>query len=211
MHAVWVGRRLAYLGFYEAAIDWYSAALAEYLESYRLLRHRGHRQISIRAPRQAVESLERARELAAAHPNELGAGGSRVADLKSGGGTTQDQDALEELVAGKSLWLNNLVTDGVFRIVWQANGQRTLWNVNPRFPMPQRFGDAARDSHLGLSIDYVVEGGKIVEEFGNGPLTWMAYKSGDKTLLARSDEFGYANYEIIPVPSKLIDLESVKR
>ena len=58
---------------------------------------------------------------------------------------------------------------------------------------------------------YAIKGGKIVEDFGNAPLTWTAYKSGDKTLLARSDEFGFANYEVVPIPGDLVDLKSVQR
>ena len=70
----------------------------------------------------------------------------------------------------------------------------------PRDPQPQHFGFDAEGSYLGLTAAYSVTDGKIVEDFGNTPLTWTAYKSGDKTLLARSDEFGFANYEVIPVP-----------
>ena len=75
----------------------------------------------------------------------------------------------------------------------------------------QHFGFAAQDSYQGLSAKYAIKGGKIVESFGNAPLEWTAYKSGDKTLLARSDEFGFANYEIIPVPAELVNPGSVKR
>ena len=29
------------------------------------------------------------------------------------------------------------------------------------------------------------------------------YKAGDKYMAARSNEFGYANYEIVPAPNQL--------
>ena len=56
-----------------------------------------------------------------------------------------------------------------------------------------------------------IKDGKVVEDFGNSPLEWTAYKSGDKTLLARSDEFGFVNYEVIAIPQALVDLDKVKR
>jgi len=46
--AIWVGRRLGYLGRYRDAIATYSAALQRWPGDAFLLRHRGHRYISIR-------------------------------------------------------------------------------------------------------------------------------------------------------------------
>jgi len=138
-------------------------------------------------------------------------GGTSIADLQAGGATALDQGALSALVVGKNTWLKNLVTGSVFRIVWEESGNRTLWNVNPSDPQPQHFGFAAQDSYLGSARHYEVKDGKIVEDFGNGPVEWTAYKSGDKTLLARSDEFGFANYQVVPVPAELLDLNAVKR
>jgi len=137
-------------------------------------------------------------------------GGITIADLKAQGATALDDAALTKLIVGKNIWLRNNVTGSVFRVVWQDNGQRTFWNINPGDPQPQHFGFAAQDSYLGLPTAYQIKEGKVVESFGNGPLEWMAYQSGDKTLLARSDEFGFANYEVIPVPQGLVDLDKVK-
>lgn len=70
-NAIWVGRRLAYLGLHEAAVWWYRFRLNEFPASYRLHRHLGHREITLRNPWSAVRELQRARELADGHPNEL--------------------------------------------------------------------------------------------------------------------------------------------
>ena len=69
--AIWVGRRLGYLGRYEEAIDWYTARLQERPASFRLLRHRGHRFISMRDFDAAVLDLARAAELIAGVPDEI--------------------------------------------------------------------------------------------------------------------------------------------
>ncbi|MFT4839609.1 MAG: tetratricopeptide (TPR) repeat protein [Planctomycetota bacterium] len=46
--AIWVGRRLGYLGCYRDAIDVYSEALTRMPGDAFLLRHRGHRYLSVR-------------------------------------------------------------------------------------------------------------------------------------------------------------------
>ncbi|MGD2017517.1 MAG: tetratricopeptide repeat protein [Planctomycetota bacterium] len=71
LRAVWVGRRLAYLGRYDEAIDWYRAALRDHPRSYRLRRHLGHRLITVRRIDEAVDALTVARALAASAPNRV--------------------------------------------------------------------------------------------------------------------------------------------
>lgn len=60
---IWMGRRLAYLGEYESAIDEYTRGLMHYPKSYRLLRHRGHRWITLRRFDRAIKDLSRAASL----------------------------------------------------------------------------------------------------------------------------------------------------
>ena len=60
LSTVWVGRRLAYLGRYRDAIEWYGDALLEHPNDSRLWRHRGHRYISVRQLDHAIKDLERA-------------------------------------------------------------------------------------------------------------------------------------------------------
>jgi tetratricopeptide (TPR) repeat protein len=64
--AIWLGRRLAYLGRYQEAIAAFSTGLDQHPESYRLLRHRGHRLITLRQFDAAVSDLRRASLLARA-------------------------------------------------------------------------------------------------------------------------------------------------
>lgn len=62
--AIWYGRRLAYLGRYQEAIDVYTKALATHEQSYKLRRHRGHRYITVRKLALAVRDLAEAAALA---------------------------------------------------------------------------------------------------------------------------------------------------
>ena len=60
---IWYGRRLAYLGRIREAIDVYSRGIALYPENAWLLRHRGHRYVSVRELDRAAGVLEGATKL----------------------------------------------------------------------------------------------------------------------------------------------------
>lgn len=62
-NAIWLGRRLAYLGKYYEAVDVFSGGLRNHPDSYKLLRFRGHRYITLRQFDKAVEDLTRAAHL----------------------------------------------------------------------------------------------------------------------------------------------------
>ena len=57
---IWLGRRIGYTGAYQRAIDLYTLGLQQHPDSPFLLRHRGHRYLSIRDTRRARADLERA-------------------------------------------------------------------------------------------------------------------------------------------------------
>ena len=66
---VWYGRRLAYLGRYREAIRVFTDGLRIHPDSAVLLRHRGHRFITLRRFDDAIADLERAAQLMAAEPD----------------------------------------------------------------------------------------------------------------------------------------------
>jgi tetratricopeptide (TPR) repeat protein len=68
---IWYGRRLAYLGRTREAIDVYSRGIALYPENAWLLRHRGHRYVSVRELDRAAADLERATKLTEGKPDEV--------------------------------------------------------------------------------------------------------------------------------------------
>lgn len=61
--SIWLGRRTAYLGRFREAIDVYTRGLARHPDEPRLLRHRGHRYITVRDFPRAIADLERAARL----------------------------------------------------------------------------------------------------------------------------------------------------
>ncbi len=58
--AIWFGRRTAYVGDYYGAIDIYTTALQDHPDDARLLRHRGHRYLTVRRFPEALEDLQAA-------------------------------------------------------------------------------------------------------------------------------------------------------
>jgi hypothetical protein len=149
--------------------------------------------------------------------------GMTVAELRKKGGVPLNDAQLKALIVDKSVWLQNNVTGDKYMIIYGALGKgagaKALTPSEPgyvtqRFPVDQgqyqvRYvgrnvgmqsltGDAAEASHLGTSRTYNIAGGKIVAELVGTPIEIAVYKLGDKYLGARSNEFGYANYEIIP-------------
>ena len=72
---IWKGRRLAYLGRYREAIATYRDGLLMLPRSFRLLRHRGHRHITVRNFQAAASDLSRAAEYARGFPDQPEADG----------------------------------------------------------------------------------------------------------------------------------------
>ena len=74
-HIIWYGRRTAYLQKYREAIRIYSQGLKQYPQSARLLRHRGHRYISLRDFDKAIGDFEKAASLMEGKPMHTEADG----------------------------------------------------------------------------------------------------------------------------------------
>jgi tetratricopeptide (TPR) repeat protein len=69
--AIWVGRRLAYLGDYRGAIAAFTRGIERHPRDHRFYRHRGHRWITVRRFDRALSDLERAAKLSADLPDEV--------------------------------------------------------------------------------------------------------------------------------------------
>ncbi len=75
-------------------------------------------------------------------------------------------------------------------------GQLQLRYVDKKMALPGLTGNASESSELGTHREYFLKDGKIVTALVGTPIEITVYKVGDKYLGARSNEFGYANYEI---------------
>jgi tetratricopeptide (TPR) repeat protein len=68
---IWLGRRTAYLGRFNEAIDIYTRGIAIHPKDARLLRHRGHRYLTTRQLDKAIADFQKAYELTRNKPDEI--------------------------------------------------------------------------------------------------------------------------------------------
>jgi hypothetical protein len=162
--------------------------------------------------------------------------GTTVAELTKKGAVALNDAQLKALIVEKSVWLQNTVTGDKYMIIYGALGKgadaKGLTPSDPGF-LTQRYpanqgqfqvryvgrkvalqsltGDTVEASYLGTSRTYNIVRGKIVTELVGTPIEIAVYKMGDKFYGARSNEFGYANYEIIPAVAELSPLGAAPR
>ena len=123
-----------------------------------------------------------------------------AAELQKKGATPLGDAQLKALIVGKAFWLRNNVTGEQFSQNFTTEGQMIVFRVGKNASMPSGFGNVERDGNQGTTIPYKIEGGRLVTVISQDPYAFTFYKLGDSYYGARSNEFGYANYEIIPAP-----------
>lgn len=157
--------------------------------------------------------------------------GVTVADLKKNGAVALNDSQVNALIVEKSIWLQNTVTGEKFQMGFSASGksaagkpatpvepgyvterfaanqgQYTVRYLGSNTSLPSLTGDAALKSRLGTAGAYYINDGKLVIALVGTPIEIAVYKVGDKYLGARSTEFGFANYELIPAVAELSPL-----
>jgi hypothetical protein len=124
--------------------------------------------------------------------------GLTAADLRRKGAVELNKAQLSELLAGKSVWMRNMVTSGRYESVYENNGHISMHVGKNAIP----------ETVAGkLSGTYSIQDGRVVSTIGDTPFGLTFYKVGVTYYAARSDEFGYANYQIMPKPpNNLVNL-----
>jgi hypothetical protein len=126
--------------------------------------------------------------------------GMTVTDLKAKGATQLGDAQVKALVVGKAFWVRNNVTGQTFSASYTAEGHANFWHIGKNDAVPSGYGNVVRDGYQGTTVPYKVEGGKVITFVSQDPYAVTVYKLGDMYYGARSNEFGYANYEMIPAP-----------
>jgi hypothetical protein len=131
--------------------------------------------------------------------------GMTVTDLKKKGATPLSDAQLKTLIVGKAFWVRNNVTGDQFSVSYTAEGQTNSWHVTPSSTIPSNVGNVIRNGYEGTTVPYKIENGKLVTIVSQDPMSVTIYKLGETYYGARSNEFGYANYEIIPSPQFVLN------
>jgi hypothetical protein len=135
-----------------------------------------------------------------AEARKAASAGMTVADLKKKGAAPLTNEQLKSLAVGKAFWLRNNVTGDQFFNSFTQEGQVAVLRVGEYADVPSGFGNVVRDGYKGTTIPYKIEGGKLITFVSQDPYSVTFYKLGKTYYGARSNEFGYANYEIIAAP-----------
>jgi hypothetical protein len=135
-----------------------------------------------------------------ADARKAAAPGTTVEDLKKKGATALNDEQLKALIVGKAFWVRNDVTGEQASQNFTAEGQTTIFHVGRYANVPSGFGPVQRDGYQGTTTPYEVKGGKLITWLSQDPYSYTVYKLGDTYYGARSNEFGYANYQIIKTP-----------
>ena len=125
--------------------------------------------------------------------------GLTVTELRERGAVPLDDAQLKDLIVGQTLALRNNVTGDRYEILYGTTGRRLIQRVNGKQPEPGQMGDVLHAGELGSPSRYEIKGGRIITTLGNTPYEATVYKVGDKYYGVRSNEFGFANYELMAV------------
>jgi hypothetical protein len=133
--------------------------------------------------------------------------GLTVADLTGKGAMALTDDQLKTLLVGKSAWWRNTVTGEPFKVRYDSDGNAAVLHVGRNATLPSESGNLAKSSYQTVPTPYSVQNGKLVTTLGDTPFELAIYKLGDAYYGARSNEFGYANYELLEKgPANLVPL-----
>lgn len=124
--------------------------------------------------------------------------GLTVDDLTKSGSTALTDDQLKQLAVGKIFKVRNTVTNETFDVLFGESGQRVVTKVNDAAPRADELLQAMHPSPSG-SAAYEIKDGHIVTTIDGTAFELTVYTSGDKYIAARSNEFGFANYEVVSV------------
>jgi hypothetical protein len=126
--------------------------------------------------------------------------GMTVTDLKAKGATQLGDAQLKAMLVGKAFWVRNNVTGEQFSVSYTPDGDSNTWHLSSGSTLPSYVGNPIRNGYQGDTVPYKIEGGKLLTKVQQDPYSVTIYKLGDTYYGARSNEFGYANYEMIPSP-----------
>ncbi len=126
-----------------------------------------------------------------AKAREAGSKGLTVDELRRENAAVLDDTALRELVVGQTLEVLNTVTGRRYEILYGAAGRRLVTAVDGEATNLDDAGD-----FMHGQVGYEIRNGRLVTTLSGTPFEVSVYKLGDRFYGARSDEFGYANYEI---------------
>jgi hypothetical protein len=131
--------------------------------------------------------------------------GMTVTDLKAKGAVQLTDAQLKAFLVGKAFWVRNNVTSDTFSVSYTTEGDSIAWHIGKYTTLPSYVGNPMLNGYQANTSPYKIEGGKLTIKVAQDPYSMTIYKLGDTYYGARSSEFGYANYEMIPSPQFVLN------
>jgi hypothetical protein len=123
--------------------------------------------------------------------------GVTIAELEQKGAVALDDAQLKRLVVGKPLTVINTVTAQRFEILYGAGGIRLITAVNGKDRYASQMSGGV---FHGGDAHYEIRDARLVTQLAGSSFEVTVYKLGDSYFATRSNEFGYANYEVKVTP-----------
>ncbi|UVM02417.1 DUF3604 domain-containing protein [Pseudomonas laurylsulfatiphila] len=124
------------------------------------------------------------------------AGGKTIDQLKTEGAKALTNEQLQTFVVGKTIKVRNTVTGQTFEIVYGTDGQRLVASVDGKPPAEGEYLNMLHGGQFGVPAKYEIKDGHLVTTLGGTPFEATVFEQNGKYVAARSNEFGYVNYEV---------------
>ena len=122
--------------------------------------------------------------------------GLTVAELEKKGLKPLDQLEVNRLILGKAVTVRNTVTGDTYEILYGNDGRRMIQARNGVGSSAEELGHSL---HSGEVYTVNPDNGRLSTMLDGVKYELSIYKQGKKYIGARSDEFGFANYEIVAI------------
>jgi len=129
-------------------------------------------------------------------PSQNAAQGRTIAELQKQGAVSLSDDEIRNLIVGHAVVVRNTVTDRQYQVLYGEKGRRMVTAVNGQAT------DSAQAAELfhAQEAAYEIGNGQLTTVLDGTPFTITIYRLEDKYVAAKSDEFGFANYDVELAP-----------
>ncbi len=128
-----------------------------------------------------------------AEARKSGRQGLTVAGLQKQGAVALTDAQLQQLLSGKTVNVHNLASGQRFEVLFGATGRRLVTAIDGKPIDPTIAAELMHGEDT-----YSIKNARLTMDMAGSPFDVAVYKLGNKYYAARSNEFGFANFEVTP-------------
>jgi hypothetical protein len=119
-----------------------------------------------------------------------------IEEVRAQGAKALDNAALQSFVVGKTLKVRNTVTGQTFEIAYGTDGQRSIVSVDGKAALGGEYLNLLHGGQFGVPAKYEIKDGRLLTTLAGSQFDATVFQVNDKYVAARSNEFGFVNYEV---------------